>query len=77
MAGCDELKVLVHRPENLAFAEEMAGQGLGGQRKAGSPILHLQTGLITVDGQSLTIHYLRRHLQWQLRLQSNKLQGVR
>ena len=77
LAICDELKVVVHGPEDLAFAEEMAAQALAARGQAANPALLLQPGWAAEEGQALAIDYVRRHPQWRLSLQSHKLLGVR
>lgn len=73
---CDELKVVVHSPADLAFAEAMAAAATA--RPAGpAPALLLQPGWDSAEGQALAIRHVRQHPQWRLSLQSHKLLGVR
>jgi organic radical activating enzyme len=77
LAVCDELKVVVHGPEDLAFAEAMAAEAkevLNGNR---GPSLLLQPGWGCAEGQALAIDYVRHHPSWRLSLQTHKLLGVR
>ena len=76
LAVCDELKVVVHGPEDLAFAEAMAAQAQEA-RGGGGPHLLLQPGWESATGQALAIDHVRQHPQWRLSLQSHKLLGVR
>jgi organic radical activating enzyme len=77
LAACDELKVVVHGPEDLGFAEAMAAQTRGPLSEGRSPALLLQPGWDSASGQALAIDYVRQHPQWQLSLQSHKLLGLR
>jgi organic radical activating enzyme len=77
LAHCDELKVVVTAPEDLAFAEAMATAA--GRRGPGvpGPQLLLQPAWGLPAAQELTIAYVRRHPTWRLSLQSHKWLGVR
>jgi organic radical activating enzyme len=77
LALCDELKVVVHTPEDLTFAEVMAVQAQAARGEAGGPALLLQPGWSCAHGQALAIDYVRRHPSWRLSLQSHKLLGMR
>ena len=86
LAACDELKVIVHDPSDLAFAEAMAtaaqqAKAQQAQKKntrAGlGPELLLQAGWESAVGQNLAIDFVRQHPQWRLSLQSHKWLGVR
>ena len=73
---CDELKVVVHEPVDLDFAERMAAAAA--ERPQGPPAaLLLQPGWDSAGGQALAIEHVRRHPRWRLSLQSHKLLGVR
>jgi 7-carboxy-7-deazaguanine synthase len=75
---CHELKVVVHGPEDLAFAEAMAAAALtaraGGEA---GPELLLQPGWQSGAGQDLAVAHVRSHPQWRLSLQSHKWLGLR
>jgi len=71
LAACDELKVVVHGPADLAFAEAMAAAA--GQ----APALLLQPGWNSAEGQELAVEFVRAHPAWRLSLQSHKWLGVR
>jgi hypothetical protein len=71
LAACDELKVVVHGPADLAFAEAMAAAA--GQ----APALLLQPGWNSAEGQELAVEFVRTHPAWRLSLQSHKWLGVR
>ncbi len=74
LAACHELKVVVHEPADLAFAEAMATAAA----EAGNhPVLLLQPGWDSPPGQELAIAHVRRHPRWRLSLQSHKWLGVR
>lgn len=77
LATCDELKVVVHGAEDLAFAETMAAQAQATRGGTISPHLLLQPGWTSASGQTLAIDYVRQHPQWRLSLQSHKLLGLR
>ena len=67
---CDELKAVVHGPEDLAFAEAMAAQAPQAQWL-------LQPGWDSPQGQQLAVEFVRNHPLWRLSLQSHKWLGVR
>ena len=67
---CDELKAVVHGPEDLAFAEAMAAQAPQAQWL-------LQPGWDSPQGQELAIAFVRNQPRWRLSLQSHKWLGVR
>jgi len=71
LAACDELKVVIHEPADLAFAEAMARAA--GPRAA----LLLQPGWGSAEGQRLAVAFVRAHPNWRLSLQSHKWLGVR
>ncbi|MFM7313594.1 MAG: 7-carboxy-7-deazaguanine synthase QueE [Cyanobium sp.] len=93
LAACDELKVVVHEPADLAFAEAMAAQAAAarsrcsdaadppaaarGGRASDSPALLLQPGWNCRRGEELAIAFVRSHPAWRLSLQSHKWLGVR
>ena len=77
LVACQELKVVVHGPEDLAFAEAMAAAASGSQRSGLAPALLLQPGWGSAEGQALAVAYVQRHPHWRLSLQSHKLLGVR
>ncbi len=74
LAGCQELKVVVHEPADLAFAEAMAAAAAAAGNQ---PALLLQPGWQSSTGQALAIQHVRHHGQWRLSLQSHKWLGVR
>ncbi|MFZ4803922.1 MAG: 7-carboxy-7-deazaguanine synthase QueE [Synechococcus lacustris] len=71
LAACDELKVVVHDAEDLAFAEAMAAAAPQG------PALLLQPGDNCPAGQALAIEHVKHHPAWRLSLQTHKWLGVR
>lgn len=79
LAACQELKVVVHEPADLAFAEVMAERALQvrSQLSAQGPALLLQPGWNCRRGQELAIAFVRQHPAWRLSLQSHKWLGVR
>ena len=75
---CHELKVVVHGPSDLAFAEAMAAATLEGRGPAvAGPALLLQPGWDSPEGQRLAVAYVQAHPHWRLSLQSHKWLGVR
>ena len=80
LAACDELKVVIHTADDLAFAAAMA-EAAQQARAAGSgaaaPLLLLQPGWESPEGQELAINWVRSHPHWRLSLQSHKWLGVR
>jgi organic radical activating enzyme len=78
LARCDELKVVVTSPEDLAFAEAMAAEAAG-QREPGvpGPQRLLQPAWDLPGAQELAVAYVRSHPAWRLSLQSHKWLGVR
>jgi organic radical activating enzyme len=77
LAACDELKVVVHEPADLAFAEAMAADALDGRPDDAGPALLLQPGWESAEGQALAVAFVRAHPAWRLSLQSHKWLGVR
>jgi organic radical activating enzyme len=79
LARCDELKVVVHEPADLGFADAMARAAITTRAGSGSeaPVLLLQPGWQSAEGQSLAIDHVRAHPAWRLSLQSHKWLGVR
>lgn len=75
LAACDELKVVVHIADDLAFAEAMATQAR--ERRGAAPALLLQPGWDSATGLAMAVDYVRQHPQWRLSLQSHKLLGLR
>ena len=78
LATCQELKVIVHEPADLAFAEAMASQALQARDPAAErPVLLLQPGWQSSAGQALALQHVQANPAWRLSLQSHKLLGVR
>jgi len=83
LARCDELKVVVHDPADLPFAERMAAAAIEARRSAGSeatappPLLLLQPGWQSQAGLELAIGFVRQQPGWRLSLQIQKWLGVR
>jgi organic radical activating enzyme len=83
LARCDELKVVVEQPADLAFADAMAARarelrrvGADSTTDAG-PALLLQPAWGQPEGQRLAIAHAQRHPAWRLSLQTHKWLGVR
>ena len=74
---CDELKVVVSSPDDLTFAEAMAGQAsnLRGERPAAA--LLLQPAWNNASGLQLALEHVRRHRHWRLSLQTHKWLAIR
>ena len=78
LAACQELKVVVHGPDDLAFARTMAQAARIGRSSSGEgPALLLQPGHDCPEGQQLAIDFVKANPQWRLSLQTHKLLGVR
>jgi organic radical activating enzyme len=83
LAACHELKVVVHEPADLAFAETMAAACTGSTASPGAastvprPALLLQPGWDSDAGRRLAIDYVKAHSAWRLSLQTHKRLGVR
>ncbi len=77
LAACHELKVVVHEPTDLGFAEAMAAQAKAARGGGADTQLLLQPGWDSAIGRALAIDYVRHHPLWRLSLQSHKLLGVR
>jgi organic radical activating enzyme len=74
LATCQELKVVVHEPADLHFAEAMAGQA---HAEGNRPALLLQPGWGSAEGQQLALDFVRSHPDWRLSLQSHKWLAIR
>jgi organic radical activating enzyme len=74
LIACQELKVVVHEPADLAFAEAMAAAAFAAGNQ---PALLLQPGWQSAAGQALAVDHVRRTPRWRLSLQSHKQLGVR
>ena len=68
--ACHELKVVVHNPADLLFAEVLAAQ---------APQAHwlLQPGWESETGQQLAIEFAKNNLRWRLSFQSHKFLKIR
>ncbi len=78
LARCDELKVVVTSPADLAFAEAMAAEALRRRPPAApGPVLLLQPVWDEPAARELAVAYVRAHPDWRLSLQSHKWLGVR
>jgi organic radical activating enzyme len=86
LAACHELKVVIHEPEDLVFAETMASAARTARSEDGhaatapaqpGPELLLQPGWGSAGGQALAVDFVRRHPSWRLSLQTHKWLGVR
>jgi organic radical activating enzyme len=78
LAACHELKVVVHEPADLAFAEGMAQAARAARSSADAgPALFLQPGWGSDGGRELAIAHVRRAPAWRLSLQTHKWLGLR
>lgn len=77
LAHCAELKVVVHAPDDLAFAEAMAAAARALPRSSAPPVLLLQPGAGSDRGQDLAVSHVRHHPEWRLSLQTHKWLGLR
>ena len=87
LQACDELKVIIHTKEDIAFAEEIANQSIKEKKKGfhpshntkestKKPHLFLQPGWESEEGKKLSIDYVKSHPQWRLSLQIHKWVGL-
>ena len=80
---CDEIKVVIHKKEDLIFAEHIAKEAIQ-ERKTYShtggeviqPYLFLQPGWESKEGKKLSIEYIKGHPEWRLSLQTHKWLGI-
>ena len=70
--ACHELKVIIHEKEDLIFAENIAMKA----KKFKNPMLFLQPGWNSKEGQNLAFEYVKNHPQWRLSMQTHKWLGV-
>ena len=78
LAACQELKVVVHEPADLTFAEAMASAAIAERGpELPPPVLLLQPGWQSEEGQALAVAQVQADPRWRLSLQSHKLLGVR
>ncbi|MCT0212400.1 MULTISPECIES: 7-carboxy-7-deazaguanine synthase QueE [unclassified Synechococcus] len=83
LARCDELKVVVHGPADLPFAEAMAAAAIQERRSAtgaptaAPPLLLLQPGWESPAGLAAAIGFVHHQPGWRLSLQTHKWLGLR
>ncbi|MFY8149812.1 MAG: 7-carboxy-7-deazaguanine synthase QueE [Prochlorococcaceae cyanobacterium] len=77
LACCHELKVVVHGPDDLRFAEAMAEAARTAPGRGAPPLLLLQPGWESGEGQRAAVDFVRRRPRWRLSLQAHKWLGVR
>ncbi|QNI49628.1 7-carboxy-7-deazaguanine synthase [Synechococcus sp. A18-25c] len=70
LSGCHELKVVIHEPEDLLFADVVSAQAPQAQWL-------LQPGWDSQEGQQLAVTKAQGDGRWRLSLQSHKWLGVR
>ena len=70
LSGCHELKVVIHEPEDLLFADIVSAQAPQAQWL-------LQPGWDSQEGQQLAVTKAQGDGRWRLSLQSHKWLGVR
>ena len=71
LQACHELKVVVHAPEDLCFADAM------GQAGPTEALHYLQPGWNSPEGKQLAIEHVLHNRAWRLSLQAHKWLGVR
>ena len=71
LQACHELKVVVHGPEDIAFAAAMEAQCLESTQRL------LQPGWESTTGEQLALDHVRQHAEWRLSLQSHKWLRIR
>tara|TARA_Y100001968_G_scaffold315217_1_gene341564 strand:- start:505 stop:1146 length:642 start_codon:yes stop_codon:yes gene_type:complete len=72
---CDELKVIIHEPKDLTFAENMAQEIKINSKK--NVLLFMQPGWGNKKGEALAYEYVRNNPQWKLSMQTHKWLGIR
>ena len=88
LAACHELKVVVHKTDDLNFAEDMAKAALEARKNDNAsqshlsntskePLLFLQPGWETTTGQQLAFEHVQSHPHWRLSMQTHKWLGIR
>ena len=70
LSGCHELKVVIHEPDDLLFADVVSAQAPQAQWL-------LQPGWDSQEGQQLAVSKAQGDGRWRLSLQSHKWLGVR
>ena len=70
LSACHELKVVVHEPADLLFADMCSSQAPQAQWL-------IQPGWDSVAGLQLAIQYAKTNFNWRLSLQNHKWIGVR
>lgn len=73
--SCHELKVVVHSAADIDFAEAMAAAAAAGRQAA--PVLLLQPGWGSSEGQRISIAHVRSNPRWRLSLQTHKWLAIR
>ncbi len=87
LRACDEIKVVIHKQEDIFFAEKMAKEShhqkqvfytnkSNEHNKPLKPHLFLQPGWESEEGKQLAIQYIKTHPEWRLSLQAHKWLGV-
>ena len=71
LKACNELKVVVHGPEDISFAVAMEAQCQEETQRL------LQPGWESTTGEQLALQHVREHAKWRLSLQSHKWLGIR
>jgi len=71
LKSCHELKVVVHEPADIDFANAMAAVCSDRTERL------MQPGWQSLTGQDLAMNHVRLHPQWRLSLQSHKWLGIR
>tara|TARA_B100000700_G_C14984944_1_gene828347 strand:+ start:1158 stop:1793 length:636 start_codon:yes stop_codon:yes gene_type:complete len=69
---CDEMKIIIHRREDINFAETM----LSKINKEKNPKLFLQGGWNNKVGQNLAFEYVKHNPRWRLSMQTHKWLGI-
>lgn len=88
LASCQELKIIVHEKDDLIFAESITQQTISAKelintsnisqgKLAEQPLLFLQPGWESANGQKLSFEYVKHNPQWRLSLQTHKWMGIR
>ena len=70
LIACQELKVIIHEEDDIAFAEYMATTIKSNTSK--QPLLFLQAGWKSTEGAKLSFEYIKSHPEWRLSMQTHK-----
>ncbi len=83
LANCQEVKIVIHEADDLIFAEDIAKAIIHAKKSTyksnqeiHEPLLFLQPGWNSMQGQKLAIEHVKSHPKWRLSIQTHKWLGV-